>query len=199
VSGAVVAPEGWRAAAEQARSDGFVFFEWLGVVDEVGRADLLRVVAVLRSLDQPASIRQLSTSVPREGGELESLRTVFAGAAWHEREAAEMFGVTFAGGDPRRLLLGPEFEGTPLRKDEVLGARTALAWPGAKEPGESVASAAGSGAQAPGRRRMVPPGVPDPAVWGDRDPEAPPAGPDEVAESAVGGRVRRRTRDRGPS
>ena len=191
MSATVVAPEGWLAAAEQARADGYVFFEWLGAVDEVGRADVLRVVAVLRSLDQPASIRQLCTSVPREGGELESLRTVFAGAAWHEREAAEMFGVTFAGGDPRRLLLGPEFEGAPLRKDEVLGARTALAWPGAKEPGESVAS--------PSRRRMVPPGVPDPAVWGDRDPDAPPARPDEVAESAVGGRVRRRTRDRGQS
>jgi NADH-quinone oxidoreductase subunit C len=183
-----VPPEEWRAAAEQARSDGFVFFEWLGVVDEVGRADVLRVVLVLRSLDRPADLCRLTTSVPRDGGELESLRTVFAGAAWHEREAAEMFGVTFAGGDPRRLLLGPEFEGTPLRKDEVLGARTALAWPGAKEPGESVAS--------PSRRRMVPPGVPDPAVWGDRDPDAPPADAEEVAESAVGGRVRRRSRDR---
>ena len=191
MSVAVVPPEEWRAAAEQARADGFVFFEWLGVVDEVGRADVLRVVAVLRSLDQPASTRRLSTSVPREGGGLESLRTVFAGAAWHEREAAEMFGVTFVGGDPRRLLLGPEFEGTPLRKDQVLGARTALAWPGAKEPGESVAS--------PSRRRMVPPGVPDPAVWGDRDPAAPPAEPDEVAESAVGGRVRRRPRNPGPA
>ena len=187
----VVPPEGWRAAAEQAVTDGFVFFEWLGVVDEIGRADVLRVVVVLRSLDRPADTVRLTTSVPRDGGVLESLRTVFAGAAWHEREAAEMFGLTFSGGDPRRLLLGPEFEGTPLRKDEVLGARTALAWPGAKEPGESVA--------APSRRRMVPPGVPDPAVWGDRAPDAPPSGADEVAESAVGGRVRRRPRDRGGS
>ena len=187
-----VPPQEWRTAAEAARADGFLFFEWLGVVDEVGRADVLRVVAVLRSLDQPASIRQLSTSVPREGGELASLQPVFAGAAWHEREAAEMFGVTFSGGDPRRLLLGPEFEGTPLRKDEVLGARTALAWPGAKEPGEGEASAADAGARSPGRRRMVPPGVPDPSVWGNRDPEAPAAAADEVAASAVGGRVRRR-------
>jgi NADH-quinone oxidoreductase subunit C len=123
---------------------------------------------------------------------LDSLRDLVAGAAWHEREAAEMFGLTFAGGDPRRLLLGPDFEGTPLRKDAVLGARTALAWPGAKEPGESATSSAGAGAQAPSRRRMVPPGVPDPTVWGDRDPDAQPPSPDEVAESAVGGRVRRR-------
>ena len=191
MTGTLVPPEEWRSAAERARADGFVFFEWLGVVDEVGRADVLRVVAVLRSLDRPGDIRRLSTSVPRDGGTLESLRSVFAGAAWHEREAAEMFGLTFAGGDSRRLLLGPEFEGAPLRKDEVLGARTAMAWPGAKEPGESVAS--------PSRRRMVPPGVPDPTVWGDRDVDEPPAGPDEVAESAVGGRVRRRARDKGRS
>ena len=47
---------------------------------------------------------------------------------------------------------------------------------------------------------MVPPGVPDPAVWGDRDPDAGPASPDEVAESAVGGRVRRRpVRAEGPT
>ena len=47
----------------------------------------------------------------------------------------ELFGVEFIGGDHRRLLLNPEFEGTPLRKDEVLAARTGMNWPGAKEPG----------------------------------------------------------------
>ncbi|SDT29135.1 Respiratory-chain NADH dehydrogenase, subunit [Friedmanniella luteola] len=178
-------PEAWSVSVAEALAAGFTFFEWLGVVDEVGRADVLRVVVVLRALDRPAETRRLSTEVPRDGGALDTLRDLVAGAAWHEREAAEMFGLTFTGGDPRRLLLGAEFAGAPLRKDAVLGARTALAWPGAKEPGESAAS--------PSRRRMVPPGVPDPAVWGDRDPEAGPANPDEVAGSAVGGRVRRRT------
>lgn len=186
MSEATVAPSGWREAVSAALAEGFTFFEWLGVVDEVGRADVLRVVVVLRHLDRPAEIRRLSTEVPRDGGALDSLRELVAGAGWHEREAAEMFGLTFVGGDARRLLLGPEFEGAPLRKDAVLGARTALAWPGAKEPGESAAS--------PSRRRMVPPGVPDPAVWGDREAGAEPASPDEVAESAVGGRVRRRPR-----
>jgi NADH-quinone oxidoreductase subunit C len=184
VSTLAVPAASWRATVGAALADGFTFFEWLGVVDEVGRADVLRVVVVLRHPGRPAETRRLSAEVPRDGGALDSLRDLVAGAAWHEREAAEMFGLTFAGGDDRRLLLGAEFEGAPLRKDAVLGARTALAWPGAKEPGESAAS--------PSRRRMVPPGVPDPAVWGDRDPDAAPATPDEVAESAVGGRVRRR-------
>jgi NADH-quinone oxidoreductase subunit C len=189
VSAATAVPaEGWTAAVRAARDGGFPFFEWLAAVDEIGRpgagAAVIRVVLVLRSLERPAETRVLSTEVPRERPRLDSVRELFAGAGWHEREAAEMFGLEFVGGDARRLLLAPEFEGTPMRKDEVLGARSGVAWPGAKEPGESAAS--------PSRRRMVPPGVPDPAVWGDRDPSAGAASPDEVAAAAAGGRVRRR-------
>ena len=179
-----VLPQDWRAAVAAARDDGYTFCEWLAAVDEIGRADVLRVVLVLRRLDRPAETRMLGTEVPRERPRLDSVRDLFAGAGWHEREAGEMFGLEFVGGDPRRLLLGAEFEGMPMGKDEVLGARAAVAWPGAKEPGDSDAS--------PSRRRMVPPGVPDAAVWGDRDPAAEPATPDEVAAAAVGGRVRRR-------
>ena len=51
-------------------------------------------------------------------------------------QVAELFGVEFIGGDHRRLLLNPEFEGTPLRKDEVLAARTGMNWPGAKGRGD---------------------------------------------------------------
>jgi NADH-quinone oxidoreductase subunit C len=150
-------------------------------------------VVVLRNLDQPAAEPwRLSTELAREAPQLPSLGDLFAGALWHEREAAEMFGVEFVGGDPRRLLLAPGFEGVPMRKDDVLAARTGQVWPGAKEPGESEPGASGRGAQAPSRRRMVPPGVPEPAVWGDRDPDAGPAEAAEVAGSAQGGRVRRR-------
>jgi NADH-quinone oxidoreductase subunit C len=87
-----------------------------------------------------------------------------------------MFGVTFDGFDdgsglPLRPLLLPEgFEGTPLRKSFVLTARASKPWPGAKEPGESETRAA------PARRRVAPPGVPDPATWGPRE-AAPPPGP----------------------
>jgi NADH-quinone oxidoreductase subunit C len=179
-----VLPEDWLAAVEALKSDGFDYFDWLGCVDEIGRQDCLRIVLVVRNVSQRAEPRTLSCSLPRHDPRLETVSGVFAGAAWHEREVAELFGVEFIGGDHRRLLLNPEFEGTPLRKDEVLAARTGMSWPGAKEPGETEAS--------PSRRRLVPPGVPDPAVWGDRDASQPDAEPAEVAESAVGGRVRRR-------
>ena len=46
----------------------------------------------------------------------------------------------------------------------MLAARTGMNWPGAK---------AGEADFTPGRRRLVPPGVPDPAVWGDRDEAQP--------------------------
>ena len=183
-----VEPGRWLAEVAAAKDEGFAFFEWLGAVDEVGRtgdaSPRLRVVVVLRRLDRPAETRLISTELDREAPELPSLGGLFAGASWHEREAAEMFGVVFAGGDVRRLLLSEEFEGTPMRKDEVLGARAAVPWPGAKAPGEPAAS--------PSRRRTAPPGAPDPAVWGDRQAGAPPADPDEVAASVVGGRARRR-------
>jgi NADH-quinone oxidoreductase subunit C len=179
-----VSPQEWLAAVESLKANGFDYFDWLGCVDEIGRQDCLRVVIVVRNVGQGAELRMLSCSLPRNAPRIDTVSGVFAGAAWHEREVAELFGIEFIGGDHRRLLLSPEFEGTPLRKDDVLAARTGMSWPGAKEPGESESS--------PSRRRLVPPGVPDPAVWGDRDAAQPPADPAEVAESAVGGRVRRR-------
>jgi NADH-quinone oxidoreductase subunit C len=179
-----VAPEGWLAAVEKLKADGCAYFDWLGCVDEIGRLDCFRVVLVVRNLAQGAEARMLSCLLPRDDPRIDTVGGVFAGAAWHEREAAELFGVEFIGGERRRLLLSPDFEGTPLRKDEVLAARTGMNWPGAKEPGESDFS--------PSRRRLVPPGVPDPAVWGARDESLTAPEPTEVVESAVGGRPRRR-------
>jgi NADH-quinone oxidoreductase subunit H len=61
---------------------------------------------------------------------------VFAGASWHERETAEMFGIDFAGHPHLVPLLLPDgFEGHPLRKEFVLAAAPPSPGPGAKEPG----------------------------------------------------------------
>ena len=190
-----VAAEAWHDAVLAAREDGYDWFDWLGCVDEIGVSDELRVVLSLRRLDDPGVPELLlQCRLPRSEPRLASVRDVCAGAAWHEREAAEEFGVEFLGGDRRRLLLS-DGAGAPLRKDEVLAARTAEPWPGAKEPGESDApGAATAGAASPSRRRMVPPGVPAPEVWGDREPTGPPPDPTEVAASVSGGRVRRRAR-----
>lgn len=179
-----VAGHDWTTAVESALAEGYRWFDFLDCVDEIGRADEFRLV--LRLVDREQSGLPgitVQTSVSRAAPELPTLRHLIAGASWHEREIAEMFGVTFVGGDPANLLLRPGFGGHPLRKDDVLGARAVRPWPGAKEPGGEAAA---------GRRRMVPPGVPEPSVWGERDPDVPPASSEEIAASTAGGRVRRR-------
>jgi NADH-quinone oxidoreductase subunit C len=151
----------WATAAVTARDDAELrcdFFDWLSAVDEL--ADGFTVVAHLWSTAARHGLL-LRTRVPRDAAEVPTLVTVYPGAAWHERETYEMFGIGFAGHpDLKPLLLPPEFEGHPLRKEFVLAARVAKAWPGAKEPGESHESAAAR------RQPMRPPGVPDPKEWG---------------------------------
>ncbi|NJP66214.1 NADH-quinone oxidoreductase subunit C, partial [Streptomyces spiramenti] len=156
---------GWTAAATSARDRlGCDFFDWLSAVDEPGTGFLvcLHLVALPGGGPDGGGPRALllRTTVPHAEPELATLTGLFAGAAWHERETHEMFGVRFPGHPGLEPLLLPDgFEGHPLRKDFVLAARVVKAWPGAKEPGEA-------GAGAPRRRQMLPPGVPDPNEWG---------------------------------
>ncbi len=56
---------------------------------------------------------------------------VYPGANWHEREAAEMFGIDFLGHpNLRKLYLPGDFQGHPMRKDFALLARRIKPWPG---------------------------------------------------------------------
>ena len=161
-----VAAERWLATLQAARDAGLTFFDWLSAVDELdeGFSVVMHVADLSR---HPVLHLLVRTRIPRDPPVLPSATTVYRGAAWHERETHEMFGIEFDGHpglDP--LLLPDGFEGHPLRKEFVLAARAAKPWPGAKEPGEGGAAGA-----APSRRRMLPPGVPDPS-WGPRPPGA---------------------------
>lgn len=130
----------------------------------------------------------LRARVPRATPTIDSVVSVYPGAAWHERETHEMFGIDFAGHDGLLpLLLPPEFEGHPLRKEFVLASRVAKPWPGAKEPGESEAGG--------GRRPIRPPGVPAPGEWGTTPT---PAGAGGVGEGPRGGTPARPARERPP-
>jgi len=175
-----VEASGWVDAVRRARDGGHPWFDWLAAVDEVGRGDHLRVVVRLAHAPDTAGVR-LEVLVARAHPVLPTLLGVVPGASWHEREAHDFFGLVFTGGDDRPLMLREAFGGHPLRRDAVLGARVVRPWPGAREPGEAATA---------GRRRMVPAGVPDPEVWGERAGD--PATPDEVAASLAGGRLRRR-------
>ncbi|MEV7832946.1 NADH-quinone oxidoreductase subunit C [Streptomyces subrutilus] len=160
----------WIPALEIARDKlGCTFFDWLSAVDEPGTG--FRICAHVVSLEDHRVRRLLlRTTVPHGAPALPSAVSVYAGAAWHERETFEMFGVVFTDHPHLVPLLLPEnFEGHPLRKDFVLAARVAKAWPGAKEPGE------GADPDGPKRRQMLPPGVPDPNDWGPMKGQLPPA------------------------
>lgn len=169
-----VALADWHEAVSAAQATGFTFFDWLSAVDRTYDEAEPGYDLVLRALDvshgaQGAGIRgiRLTTRVA-DGEAAPSVTDVYAGAAWHERETHEMFGVEFAGFDDgsgsglRPLLLPDGFEGTPMRKSFVLAARASKQWPGGKEPGEGHDSA-----KSPSRRRVQAPGVPDP-TWGPR-------------------------------
>jgi NADH-quinone oxidoreductase subunit C len=178
--GVVVPWVRWHDALAFARDElGLDFFDWLSAVDELDAdpAGFDVVVHLVQSASGATDSRTsrglvrllVRTRVP-EGTALASVTDLWPGAAWHERETFEMFGLEFAGFDDgtslglRPLLLPEGFEGTPLRKSFVLAARASKPWPGAKEPGESDAHPG-----APGRRKLLPPGVPA-ATWGPRPP-----------------------------
>lgn len=176
-----VEPEAWHGAVRVALGEGHTWFDWLGAVDEIGRADAIRVIVRLAPSPDADGVRLEVLTSGRVEPQLASIAGLVPGAAWHEREVRDFFGVDFTGGDHRPLLLRGGAVGHPLLRDAVLAARVARPWPGAREPGDPGAA---------GRRRMVPPGVPDPEVWGQRTGE--PATPEEVAASVQGARVRRR-------
>ena len=56
--------------------------------------------------------------LPKSAPKLPSSTPVYRAAQWHERECAEMFGITFTGHpDPRNILLPDDWVGHPMRKD----------------------------------------------------------------------------------
>lgn len=73
----------------------------------------------------------LKADVPEDSLTVPSWVGVYAGSNWHEREAWEMFGISFEGHPGlRHIYLPGEFEGNPMRKDFPLLARRVKPWPG---------------------------------------------------------------------
>ena len=91
------------------------------------------VVTHLYSTAHHHNVR-VKVKLPHDEPVCPTISDIFPGANWHERETAEMFGITFEGHPlPVKLLLSEPFEGHPLRKDFPLMSREAKPWPGAAE------------------------------------------------------------------
>ena len=148
---------GWVESVTAVRDDEVLdgtFFDVLLAVDEHPHG--FDVVVRLWSVDRRHGVH-LRTRCPRDDAHVPSLTAVFGGAAWHEREAAEMFGIAFDGHpDLAPLLLPDGFPGHPLRKERVLAARVDQPWPGGHDPAGKPS------------RRLQPPGSPPPVPPGER-------------------------------
>lgn len=96
---------------------GYAMLYDLTAVDPSTDVDHLRLVYGLRNLKTKARLI-VRVELPKDALELPSVAMVYPAADWHEREAAEMYGIRYAGHpDPRNILLPDDWAGHPLRKD----------------------------------------------------------------------------------
>ncbi len=114
------------------RHEGYVSALDVTAVDYLehpGRHDLppdveperFEVVVTLISHATPGRIR-LRVQVPADDPVVPTLFDLFPGTEALEREVADMFGIAFEGHpDPTRILMPPDWEGHPLRKDFAVG------------------------------------------------------------------------------
>src|SRR5262249_57506106 len=90
-----VPPGQWLAALAFARERlDCDFFDWLTAVDEAGEG--FSVVVHVYSLAGRHHVL-VGTLLPRAAPRLPTATGIYRGAAWHERETYEMFGVVFGG------------------------------------------------------------------------------------------------------
>ena len=138
-----VRPDQWISTHLTARDElDLVFVSWLSATDwakDVDVGDPLSDEDVVERIELLTTVGDLtegkritfSTDLDPASPTIESLTSVYAGANWHEREAAEMFGIEFEGHpSPGHLYLPDSFVGNPLRKSYPLLSREVKPWPG---------------------------------------------------------------------
>lgn len=126
----LVKPDAWLAEAQVLAGSWFCY---LDATDEIGRSD--EITVTLRVIPVGGEPVALATRVPRNGGSLPSLSSVWLAAGWSERSITEGFGVAFDGlDDIRPVHVRPEsgLPEHPLLKDRLLPQRQVTPWPGAK-------------------------------------------------------------------
>jgi NADH-quinone oxidoreductase subunit C len=98
-------------------------------VDYLGREPRFEVVYHLLSLPGNRRLR-VKTAVADGKPSLDSVSDLWKSADWLEREVWDMFGIDFSGHpNLKRILLYPEFQGHPLRKDYPIRRRQPLIGP----------------------------------------------------------------------
>jgi NADH-quinone oxidoreductase subunit C len=104
------------------REAGYETFLDLCAVDYLRRNPRFEVVAHVLATAVPHRLR-VRVGVPASNPSAPSITSVYPGANFYEREAYDLFGIAFEGHpDLTRILMPDDWEGHPLRKDEVVGS-----------------------------------------------------------------------------
>lgn len=108
----------------------FYMLEDLTAIDWAKRKDRFTVVYIIYSLHLNKRII-LRIGVDEKECSVDTVCSVWASAEWYEREAYDMYGITFINHpDLRRMYMPEEFEFHPLRKDfPLMGIPGSLSLP----------------------------------------------------------------------
>ncbi len=128
----VLTPSALLAVAAFLKEDPELQYNYLmdlTAVDYWKRKPRFEVVYHFLSVANSFRLR-LKVPVAEPAPKVDSLTSLWPSANWYEREVYDMFGIQFTGHpDLRRILLYPEFEGHPLRKDYPIQKRQPLVGP----------------------------------------------------------------------
>jgi NADH-quinone oxidoreductase subunit C len=101
----------------------------LTAVDYLGKEPRFEMVYHLYSLKYNRRVR-IKARVSESDCSIDSIVSVWVSANWFEREAFDLYGITFKGHpELRRILLYDGFQGHPLRKDYPIKQRQPLIGP----------------------------------------------------------------------
>lgn len=129
---AVVEPGALRGVMRFLKDDSRLAFNVLldvTAVDYLGSEPRFEVVYHVLSLTNNRRLR-VKVKLPGEKPAIDSMTGLWDSADWLEREVWDMFGIEFTGHpNLQRILLYPEFQGHPLRKDYPIRKRQPLVGP----------------------------------------------------------------------
>ncbi len=112
-----------RSALEHCRGLGFDYLVDLSGADHLGEDPRYEVIYELYSYTHGCHLR-VKARVDEAEREAPSVTDLWPTADWHEREAYDMFGITFSGHpDLRRILMWEGYPFYPLRKDFPLAGK----------------------------------------------------------------------------